>query len=132
MSKMALAVENYDLTLGRISGEVQGVLTPPPLLPEMTCCFLIQLVFCTKICLRHHSVTPFLGGVDPLLRKILDPPLLHVVQGTWIHKGRGILRAVQGGGDGLTFTLAENLHYANLDKLKRQDYCLLVVICKFS
>ena len=63
MSKMALAVENYDLTQGRISGEEQGVLTPPPpLLPEMTCFFLIQLVYSVlkfvyaTIQLRHSLV----------------------------------------------------------------------------
>ena len=31
---------------GGSRGRVQGVLTPPP--PEMTCGFLIQLVFCKK------------------------------------------------------------------------------------
>ena len=31
---------------GRSWGRVQGVRTPPP--PEMTCGFLIQLVFCKK------------------------------------------------------------------------------------
>ena len=29
-------------------GRVQGVHTPPPAPPEMTCGFLIQLVFCKK------------------------------------------------------------------------------------
>ena len=29
-------------------GRVQGVRTPNPPPPEMTCCFLIQLVFCKK------------------------------------------------------------------------------------
>ena len=57
----------------------QEVRTPPPLLPRprrpMTCGFLIQLVFCIRICLRHQSVTPFLIGA-PILRKILDPPLV--------------------------------------------------------
>ena len=50
---------------------VQGVLSPPPP-PEMTCGFLIQLVFCKKIKKRHlrHSLV-----VYPFLRKILDPPL---------------------------------------------------------
>ena len=40
----------------------------------MTCGFLIQLVFCIKVCLRHQSVTPFLF-VAPLLRNILHHPL---------------------------------------------------------
>ena len=31
----------------------------------MTCGFLIQLVFCIKISLRHQSVTPFLSGASP-------------------------------------------------------------------
>ena len=34
---------------------------PPPLLPEMTCRFLIQVVF-WKRKKRHHSATPFLSG----------------------------------------------------------------------
>ena len=60
---------------GRSRGRVQGVRTPP----EMTCGFLIQLVFWKKknkkTCgyivsqLRHSLV------VHPLLKKILDPPL---------------------------------------------------------
>ena len=33
---------------------------PPPL--RVTCGFLIQLVFCIKICFHHQSVTPFLGA----------------------------------------------------------------------
>ena len=33
---------------GGSRGRVQGVCTPPPLSPEMTCGFLIQLVFCQK------------------------------------------------------------------------------------
>ena len=32
---------------------------------EMTCGFLIQPVFCIKICLLHQSVTPFLRGAPP-------------------------------------------------------------------
>ena len=46
---------------------------------EMTCGFLIQLVFCINTCLRHQSVTPFLWGATPppppFLRKILVTPL---------------------------------------------------------
>ena len=37
----------FDLSKGGSRGRVQGVCTPPPL-PEMTCGFLIQLVFCKK------------------------------------------------------------------------------------
>ena len=64
---------------GRIVGEGAGgahALPPPPPRP-MICGFLIQLVFCIRICLRHQSVTPFLIGA-PILRKILDPPLVKV------------------------------------------------------
>ena len=38
---------SVDLRRGGSRGRVQGVRTPPP--PEMTCGFLIQLVFCKKI-----------------------------------------------------------------------------------
>ena len=38
---------------------------PPPPPPEITCGFVIQLVLCIKICLRHQPVTPFLSGVSP-------------------------------------------------------------------
>ena len=46
-----------------LAGEsVGGVhLPPPPHPPEMTYSFLIQLVFCIKLCLRHQSVTPLLS-----------------------------------------------------------------------
>ena len=96
---------------------------PCPLFPEMTCGFLIQLVFYTKICLCHQSVTSFLSVALPPKK---NPGSAPVTFGTTRGLTReGVLRAVQGGGDGLTFVLAENLHYANLDKLKRQDYYLL-------
>ena len=36
-----------------------------PLPPEVTCGFLIQLVLCIKICLRHQSITSFLNGAPP-------------------------------------------------------------------
>lgn len=36
-----------------------------PLPPDMTCSFLIQPVFCIKICLRLHSVTLFLSDALP-------------------------------------------------------------------
>ena len=32
---------------------------------EMTCGFLMRLVFCTKMCLHHQSVAPFLSGAPP-------------------------------------------------------------------
>ena len=55
-------------------GRVQGVRTPPP---ELTCGFLIQLVFCKK------KETMWFIGVEveqetsapPPKKKILDPPL---------------------------------------------------------
>ena len=54
---------------GGSKGKVQGVRTAPPP-PEITCGFLIQLLFTSD----HQSVTPFFSGA-PLLKKILDPPL---------------------------------------------------------
>ena len=70
-------------TRGGSKGKVQGVYPPPPPPREMTCDFLIQLVFCIKICLRHQSVTPFLSGAPPPKKPpgsapaygILTPPL---------------------------------------------------------
>ena len=55
---------------GGSRGRVQGVRTSPSPPLEMTCSFLIQLVFTSG----HQSVTPFLSGA-PLLTKILDLPL---------------------------------------------------------
>ena len=46
---------------GQILGEGAGGVHPP----EMTCGFLIQLVFCIKICLGHQLVTPVLSGAPP-------------------------------------------------------------------
>ena len=43
-------------------GRVQGVGTLPG---EMTCGFLIQLVFCITICLHYQSVVSFLSGATP-------------------------------------------------------------------
>ena len=63
---------------GGSRGRVQGVRTPP----EMTCGFLIQLVFCQK------KKNIWFIGVEleqeksaTLLKKILDPPLMiHINQ----------------------------------------------------
>ena len=56
---------------GGSRGRVQGVRTPP----EMTCGFLIQLVFCKKksglLVLKQSK-----RRVHPLLKQILDPPLV--------------------------------------------------------
>ena len=44
-----LSFLTYDLKCrGGSRGRVQGVRTPPPPCPEITCSFLIQLVFCKK------------------------------------------------------------------------------------
>ena len=48
----------FSLIRAGYRGRVQGVRPPR----ELTCGFLIQLVFCIKFCLRHQSVTPFLNG----------------------------------------------------------------------
>ena len=64
--------------------------------PEMPCGFLIQLVFCIKICLRHQSVTPFLSGatrpkknpgspLPDILRQRGRPPCRHR---TWQKQAR--------------------------------------------
>ena len=57
---------------GGSRGRVQGVRAPPP----WDEAFLF--VFAYKTCLPHQSATPFLSipVVHPILRKILDPPLL--------------------------------------------------------
>ena len=54
-----------------LGGRVQGC---APLPPEMTCGFLIQLVFCKKLC-RLLVLKKSKRRVHPLLKKILDPPL---------------------------------------------------------
>ena len=46
-----------------LGGGCSGVRTPSP--HEMTCGFLIQLVFCIKICLCDQSVSPFVSGATP-------------------------------------------------------------------
>lgn len=48
---------------GWIKGEGAGGVHPP--LPEMTCSFLVQLVFCKKKT-KKQSVVPFLSGAPPL------------------------------------------------------------------
>ena len=66
---------------GGSRGRVQGVRTPPP--PEMTCGFLIQLVFFKK------KKTMWFIGVEveqetsaPPPKKILDPPLINKTRRT--------------------------------------------------
>ena len=46
---------------------------PPP--PEMTCGFLIQLVFCQKKTMWFIGVEVEQETSAPLLKKILDPPM---------------------------------------------------------
>ena len=47
----------------------------PPSPPEMTCSFLIQLVFCKKNTLWFIGVEVEQETSAPLPKKILDPPL---------------------------------------------------------
>ena len=56
---------------GRSRGRVQGVRTPP----EMTCGFLIQLVFCKKKIWFIGVEVKSKRRVHPLPKEILDPPL---------------------------------------------------------
>ena len=88
-------------------GWVQGVHTPPPpacddlllsnksgILQNMHMCMIcifssshyviacskaFFFVFAFKICLRHQSLTPLLS-LHPLLRKLLDPPLVKTIE----------------------------------------------------
>ena len=66
-----LAVTGADL-----GGGYRGFAPP---LPEMTCGFLIQLVFCKKKKLCGLLVLKYSKRqVHPLLKKILDPPLRNI------------------------------------------------------
>ena len=58
---------------GGSKGRVQWVRTPP----EITCDFLIQLVFYKKKTMWVIGVEVEQETSDPLLKKILDPPLLY-------------------------------------------------------
>ena len=59
---------------GGSRGRVQGVRTPP----EVTCGFLIQLVFCKKKTMWLIGVEVEQETSAPLLKNILDPPLFHM------------------------------------------------------
>ena len=59
---------------GGSRGRVQGLRTPPPP-PEMTCGFLIQLVFCKKKTMWFIGVEVEQETSAPPPKKILDPPL---------------------------------------------------------
>ena len=72
--RLPLVVSSIASTIGKSVQPLQGRIEvesaggahrkpPPP--PEITCGFLIQLVFCIKIGLRHQSVTLFLSGASP-------------------------------------------------------------------
>ena len=67
-------MEQLDNSRGGSRGRVQGVRTP---LPEMTCGFLIQLVFCkkTKKTMWFISVKVQEVMSAPPPKKILDPSL---------------------------------------------------------
>ena len=75
MARLGVSLSNLfrDGSRGRVQG-ARGA-HPPPLPLKMTCGFLIQLVLCIKICVRHQSVTLFLSGTSPP-KKNLEPPLL--------------------------------------------------------
>ena len=57
-----------------LGGGCRGAPPPPPT-PEMTCGFLIQLVFCEKKLCGLLVLKKSKRRVHPLLKKILDPPL---------------------------------------------------------
>ena len=61
---------------GGSRGRVQGVHTPAS---EMTCGFLIQLVFCKKKSMWFIGVEVEQETSAPPPKKILDPPLVHVL-----------------------------------------------------
>ena len=60
---------NVNWERGGSRGRVQGVLTPPPPPPEMTCGFLIQLVFCKKKTMWFIGVEVEQETSAPLLKK---------------------------------------------------------------
>ena len=69
MARLGVSFSNLFRDGSRGGCRVHGVCIPPPPPPppppEITCGFVIQLVLCIKICLRHQPVTPFLSGVSP-------------------------------------------------------------------
>ena len=67
-------------------GRVQGVRTPP----EMTCGFLIQLVFCQTMWFIGVEVEQEKSAPPP--KKILDPPLFRY--------GMYVVTFIKGGGRG--------------------------------
>ena len=71
-----MCYQPFDKSMGRggSRGRVQGVHTPPP--PELTCGFLIQLVFCKKKIMWFIGVEVGQEKSAPPPKKILDPPLM--------------------------------------------------------
>ena len=66
MARLGVSFSNLFRDGSRGGCRVHGVcIPPPPPPPEITRGFVIQLVLCIKICLRHQPVTPFLSGVSP-------------------------------------------------------------------
>ena len=60
---------------------MQGARTPPPSPPpEVTCGFLIQLVFCKKKTTGFIGVEVEQETSAPPPKKILDPPLLSTLE----------------------------------------------------
>ena len=72
--------ENLLILRGRSKGKLPGDQPPPPP-PEKTCRFLLQLVFCIKICLHHQSVMLFLKWCNPLWEKSWICPVLDYWKG---------------------------------------------------
>ena len=73
-----MGFEPTTLRRGGSRGRVQGVRTPPPS-PEMSCGFLIQLVFCKQETMWFTGVEVEQETSAPPPKKILDPPLLRVL-----------------------------------------------------
>ena len=57
----------------------RGSTSPPP--SEKTCRFLLQLVFCIKICLHHQSVMLFLKWCNPSKKNSGSAPVLDYWKG---------------------------------------------------
>ena len=63
-----------------------------PPLPEMTCGFLIQLVFCKKKTMWFIGVEVEQETIEPPPKKILDPPLLRDM--FWLVNLRKLVRSL--------------------------------------
>ena len=67
----------------------------PPPLPEMTCGFLTQLVFCKKILCGLLVLKYSKRRVHPLLKKILDKPLVRIINSHGQHERYFLILAIQ-------------------------------------